>query len=76
MSVEFHEERKTLKEGERFCKMRKCFLKQANAKLQCDELLRCGGDEFDELAAFYVNGGKDDRSTDIGSHPADDSIVI
>ena len=56
--------------------MRRCFLKQANAKLQCDELLRCGGDEFNELAAFYVNGGKDDRSTDIGSHSADDSIVI
>ena len=56
--------------------MRKCFLKQENAKLQCDELLRCGIDEFNELAVFYVNGGKDDHSTEIGSHSDDDSIVM
>ena len=77
LSVEFHEERKTLKEGERWnYKMRKCFLKQANAKIQCDELLKCGEDEFNELVAFYVNGWQDDHSTDIGSHSNDESIVM
>ena len=75
--VEMHEERKTLKEGERWnYKMRKCFLKQANAKIQYDELLKCGEDEFNELVAFYVNGGKDDHSTEIGSYSDHDSIIM
>jgi hypothetical protein len=38
-------------------------------------LARCIGSEFNEQAKFYVNGGKVDYLTSIGSHPTGESMV-